>query len=144
MEEEWKKIPDYNNYSCSSLSRIRNDFNGKILDPKPDVNSGYITVGIPNNSGKKKHTGIHRLIAETWLPNPENKPTVNHKNKDKIRPKYEIRKINVYNKERKLIDTCNTKIEDAIKYKINRDTVAAQCNNKIKKILTAYKFSYAS
>lgn len=40
---------------------------------------GYVSCGLYKN-GLRKHFLIHRLVAETFIPNPENKPQVNHKN----------------------------------------------------------------
>lgn len=83
MEEEWKICKNYKNYSASNQGRIRNDYTKKILNMKPN-NTGYLTLCLTNDNGKKIHTGVHRLIAETWIPNPENKQTINHKNKNKL------------------------------------------------------------
>ena len=80
--EEWKIAKNYDGYSCSKSGKIKNNQTGRILDPEVN-NTGYITVALKNNDDKKPHVGIHRIIAETWIPNPENKLTVNHKNKDK-------------------------------------------------------------
>jgi len=80
MQEEWKTMKNYKNYSCSNLGRVRNDHTSRILNPKIN-NTEYITLTLENDNGKKIHTGIHRLIAETWIENTDNKPTVNHKNK---------------------------------------------------------------
>lgn len=41
--------------------------------------SGYLTVMITINNKAKRHL-VHRLVAEKFLPNPENKPQINHKN----------------------------------------------------------------
>jgi hypothetical protein len=51
------------------------------LTPKQNWD-GYQRVQLYDH-GKCEFVGIHRLIAETFLPNPENKPFVNHKNGDK-------------------------------------------------------------
>ena len=43
---------------------------------------GYLAVGLCNN-GKTNYYLIHRLVAEAFIPNPENKPQVNHKDENK-------------------------------------------------------------
>lgn len=43
------------------------------------VGSGYFRVGLCND-GKLKKKLVHRLVCESFLPNPENKPQINHKN----------------------------------------------------------------
>ena len=57
------------NYRCTGRAELRKPFQGK---------DGYLRVGISKNK-KKKTCYVHRLIAETFLPNPDNKPEVNHK-----------------------------------------------------------------
>jgi len=46
------------------------------------TNAGYLRVGL-SVGGKRKDITIHRLVAETFIPNPKNKPTVNHLNEIK-------------------------------------------------------------
>lgn len=46
-------------------------------------NLGYYMVAF-RVSGKKKYVRVHRLIAETLIPNPNNLPMVNHKDTDKL------------------------------------------------------------
>ena len=76
--EEWRIVRDTNErYSVSNLGRIRNNETGNIL--KPSYKKGYLTIGL--YVGKEHHTKIlHRLIAKEFIPNPENKAEVNHKN----------------------------------------------------------------
>jgi len=80
--EEWKIIPNFSNYSASNLGRIKNNKTNRILDmhKSPD---GYMMLSIKNDQGKNKSSRAHRLVAQTWIPNPENKPTINHINKIK-------------------------------------------------------------
>ncbi len=94
--EVYKEIKDYeNSYQCSkfenvkSLSRIFLRKNStfiiskeKIL--KPGKNSlGYKTVSLCKNSVPKTFK-VSRLVAIHFIPNPENKPQVNHKDYDRL------------------------------------------------------------
>ena len=75
----WKKIVYDNietNYSVSENGEVRNDKTNYIL--KPAIQQGYAHVTIYINT-KGKRVKIHRLVATAFIPNPENKPYVNHK-----------------------------------------------------------------
>ena len=81
-EEIWKTIEDYPNYEVSSFGNIKNKTTNKIL--KSSLNcSGYYRYTLINNI-KQKTVLAHRIVAETFIQNPENKPTVNHKDRNKI------------------------------------------------------------
>jgi len=55
----------------------------KIKKRKQETNNdGYKTIKLCNN-GKKKNYKVHRLVAETYIPNPDNLPEVNHIDEDK-------------------------------------------------------------
>ena len=69
-------------YRVSNLGRIlslnyRNTGKAELMNPS-DNGQGYLKVNLRKN-GEDKKCFVHRLIAETFLPNPENKPQVNHK-----------------------------------------------------------------
>ena len=73
-------------YKVSNLGRIlsldyRNTGKPGLMNPSTDKD-GYFKVGLSKN-GKTKKCSVHRLIAETFLENPENLPEVNHKDEDK-------------------------------------------------------------
>lgn len=53
---------------------------GKYIKPWRDTR-GYVQVYLCKN-GKTKPVGVHRLVAQAFIPNPENKKTVNHLNGD--------------------------------------------------------------
>jgi len=48
--------------------------------PKHKDKKGYTNVNLRGEDGIQKHIKIHRLVALAFIPNPENKPQVNHKN----------------------------------------------------------------
>ena len=79
-QEEWKPIPGYEGlYEVSNYGRVRSfkwSSNGKILSPGKD-GSGYCFVNLCKD-GKAKLRTIHRLVAEAFIPNPNNFPQVNH------------------------------------------------------------------
>ena len=78
MEEIWRKIDGYENYSVSSEGRVRNDKTGKILKGISN-GKGYKYVTLCKN-GKKKNFLVHQLVAQVFLLNHENKPFVDHIN----------------------------------------------------------------
>lgn len=78
--EKWKQIPNLP-YEISSLGKIRN-LQGKVLKTYIQ-NSGYEQIKI-NYQGLHIHKSIHRLVAETFIPNPLNKEYVNHIDGNKL------------------------------------------------------------
>lgn len=82
MEEEiWKTIPISLNYEASSHGHIRRTKTGHILKTCK-TEKGYMTVGIKGTNKENITSFVHRLVAITFIPNPENKPTVDHKTPD--------------------------------------------------------------
>lgn len=75
MIEEWKSIKDIPNYDVSNLGRIRNNKTERILKPK--LIRGYESVCL-RKYNKNIHKRVNRLVAEAFIPNPLNKPLVNH------------------------------------------------------------------
>ena len=73
-EEVWKDIDDL--YSASSSGFIKNKKTGRILVGIPDKD-GYLRVHLHTD---RNNLRVNRIIAEVFVPNPENKPHVNHKN----------------------------------------------------------------
>ena len=92
MEEIWKDIQGYEGeYQVSNLGRIKSLprkrvtptgwpylSKGKILTPKLRKD-GYLEISL-RTKGKGKSYFIHRLVAQAFIPNPYNKPQVNHLN----------------------------------------------------------------
>lgn len=80
--EIFKQIQDYPNYEISSYGNIRNISTKRFL--KKYISScGYLTLELRNSTHIKK-LSVHRLLALTFIPNPENKKCVNHINGIKL------------------------------------------------------------
>lgn len=97
--EIWKTIKNFERYEVSNLGNVRSKdieyvakdnkkyyYKGKTLKltetrahNKPN---GYYVVNL-RVQGKANIRCVHRLVAEAFIPNPENKPTVNHKDGNK-------------------------------------------------------------
>lgn len=91
--EIWKDVNGYEGYykvsnfgNVKSCARIINhglggadrSIKSRIIKPYDD-NHGYHSVSLSKNGKVIKHK-VHRLVAEAFISNPKNKPTVNHKN----------------------------------------------------------------
>ena len=90
MEEIWKEIPNYEGYfEVSTLGNFRSkdriikykqsgtrNYPGKSLKVEV-MQDGYSRIVLMKEGVKKRYM-CHRLVAETYIPNPDNKPYVNH------------------------------------------------------------------
>ena len=93
MQEVWKPAKGYEGYlevstrgNVRSVDRVitvrdgarvyEKRVEGRVKAQGKNVQTGYMQIGV--NHGK--HATVHRLVAETFIPNPENRQQVNHKN----------------------------------------------------------------
>ncbi|WP_273854046.1 NUMOD4 domain-containing protein [Guptibacillus spartinae] len=81
---EWKEVKDYPNYVVNTDGDVLSKKTGKLL--KHQINTrGYKFVRL-RNDGKPKMLLVHRLVAITFIPNPDNKPVVNHIDSNRENP----------------------------------------------------------
>lgn len=81
--EEWRNFRD-SKYEISSLGRVRNKETKKVLKQHYKNNgrkeNDYLRIGLYICGKKKMSVSVHRMVAEAFIPNPENKQEINHIN----------------------------------------------------------------
>ncbi|ARF08987.1 HNH endonuclease [Catovirus CTV1] len=154
MEEIWKVIDNYNDYSVSNLGNVKNNKTNKLLKFK-NYKDGYQRIIVRNDTGNKNYA-VHRLVASVFLKNlDENKIYINHKNGIKSdnrldnleyvtqseNMKHAVvnnllkpakKKVAQYSKDLELINVFNSITEAAQKTNIERSQIGKTCNVKVK------------
>ena len=175
---EWKPIKDFediyevsNDGRVRSLNHKRKNKNGfyiqkrKVLKCGINKKTGYKMVSLSKN-GKSKTKYIHKLVAETFLDNPNNYECINHKDENKLNneidnlefctKKYNCRygnrnkkiaeklskKINQYDLEGNFIKTWDSSVQIERTININQRNVCLCCKGK-RKTVGGYIWSYA-
>jgi hypothetical protein len=159
-----KKISNYPDYLVSKEGQVYSTKSNKIKIAEINQ-TGYCRIEILNTIGKKKFY-IHRLVAEAYIPNPNNYDQVNHKDLNKHNNKVENlewcngamnMKHNADNKpdnsrivnqfdlldETKIIGTYNSIKEASEKTQINNTSIIHCCSGKYKKA-GGYIWKYAN
>lgn len=97
MKEIWKDIKDYEGlYQVSNLGRVKKLSNithaidGRVRHNAEKMivcnvaKSGYYMFDLRKYGCKRKRVYLHRIIAEAFIPNPDELPCINHKDEDKL------------------------------------------------------------
>lgn len=91
IKEVWKNIDGYDHYQVSSFGNVRSlpryvyEIGGKrrmkkgIILAQSNTSTGYKKVELVDELGNKKSYKVHRLVAQAFIPNYEDKPNINHK-----------------------------------------------------------------
>lgn len=87
MQQIWKDIKGYQGlYQVSNKGRIKTTANhcvwNRQIIRKPKIRK-YAEIPLKIN-GKSKWFMVHRLVAQAFIPNPQNKPQINHKDGNKL------------------------------------------------------------
>lgn len=161
MKEIFKDIKGYEGlYQISNFGNVKSLKRNIILKPSSN-RKGYLHIILYKNH-KSKNSIIHRLVAQAFIPNPENKPQVNHidgnkrnnnvnnlewvTNSENQKHAFKLhlqtnsgnnnpraRKINQYDLNGKLIKTWNSIYEITKELGINRSSIWRCCIGKYKK-----------
>ena len=117
--EQWKSISGYEGkYEVSNLGRIRNlNWNGtgevRVIAQHANPMTGYIQVTLYDKALKKSVMKyLHRLVADAFLPNPNNLEQIDHKDADKTNNtvsnlRWVSRKFNNSRKRTKMLKAAN-------------------------------------
>lgn len=85
-QEIWKDVDGYAGlYQVSNLGQVKSlgkydrlgRYRAEKIKATVDNGSGYCVVNLKHN-GKQKQMTVHRLVAQAFIPNPDDKPEINH------------------------------------------------------------------
>ena len=76
-----KEISGFSHYKITENGEVWSDYSNKFLKPTLN-NRGYLSVDLCEK-GQRVHKTVHRLVAEAFIPNPNNLPMVHHKDENK-------------------------------------------------------------
>lgn len=82
MTEEWRQVPGYSQYMASNMGKLKSfrKYRGGKMLACTIGSVGYPVTSAINDSGDLKVVYVHKLIALAFIPNPDNKKYINHKN----------------------------------------------------------------
>lgn len=79
MREKWRPVVGYEGlYEVSNLGRVRRI---RIVEPTKKKH-GYMQISLVDKDGVRKSHRLHRIVAAAFIPNPEGKPQVNHRDEN--------------------------------------------------------------
>lgn len=139
--EIWKPIVGYTNYDISNLGKVRSWLNNsskrqtspKLLKLSQDKN-GYLSVTLyPNAWTRPKRFLVHRLVAQAFIPNPQNCKFVNHKDENKANNNmYNLEWCTaIYNLNYSAVHQKGLKTKQQIKSKNAEKPIIALCANLV-------------
>jgi len=93
MEEKLYPIPGFEDYFITENGKVmgrkkcQSNPNQELRENRPYLRKGYLTVKLRKGKERKSYF-IHRLVAKTFIPNPDNLPCVNHKDRNPLNNNY--------------------------------------------------------
>ena len=139
-EESFKVIKEYPFYWISRDGRIWNSLTQRYIKASAKPN-GYMQVNLQCGDGRRKKEYLHRLVAITYLDNPDHLPEVDHIDGDRsnnnvsnlrwvtrsenCRNKTDNREVYVYNLKHELLFVCSTVAETIEKTGVSQSSIYA-------------------
>ena len=148
IERQWKTIPSAINYDVSNYGEIRQNKKNKLLKVYISKN-GYAYISLRDNNKKYVNKRVHRLVAEAFIPNPDNLPMVNHKDFNRSNNYVENlewvngTQNNLWSRERIKKSARNKKISKETRHKYSLNQISKSKNpypTHITKTRTGYIF----
>ena len=109
----WKKLERNDNYSINKQGQVRNDNTNHMKKPTLNKRNGYLIVDLYKNN-KSEKVPIHRLVAEAFIPNPENKLTVDHADGNRQNNSIENLRWATYSEQNSRFETVGVRSEPII------------------------------
>lgn len=122
--EIYKIINNFSNYEISNFGNLRNTTTKNII--KSSIKSGYLATSLKDDNNERKSMKIHRLVALTFIPNLENKDTVNHKDHNKLNNRLDNLEWATITEQNNHKRKCNKDIQEFVSsravWRIDKDT----------------------
>ena len=151
-------------YYITKDGKCYNSKTGKYLQGQINYKNGYFSYNITLPDGSKKRLYAHRLVAQNYIPNPNNKTQINHIDGDKLNncidnlewvtPKenqqhairQELKKFNhvfCFNKNKELVAEYLNIVDAAKSVGIAQSLIAQEVNKEIKTLSGGFYWSYS-
>lgn len=113
---EYRVIKNFPNYEVGEDGNIRNIKTKRIM--KPYLQKGYYRITLMVEKKVKKSAAVHRLLALEFIPNPDNKPIIDHINRDKTDNRLCNLRWSTYKDNSNNVDSSKRNHKNRIKYEI--------------------------
>jgi len=127
MEEVWVNIKNFDgHYQISNLGRIKS-IKSNIIMKQNLKRNGYLNIKLCKNN-KEYYLSVHRIVAENFIDNSDNKPQVNHINK--IKSDNRLENLEWVTMSENMIHSSLTQIKKGVNLS-NKDYVIDQLDNEV-------------
>jgi len=138
----WKEYPECNKYLVSNTGEVKNKKSNRIMMGSKVNGYRFVNFHPGNKKTLKMNRLVHRMVAQTFLDNPDNKPVVNHKDTDILNNNLDNLEWVTYKENMNTKETINNlkkgkTSKNILQIEIESGTIlntfygASDCNNKL-------------